>query len=86
MGEEIPCISVLTVILTHRSPLPLGQVGAPLLPGNVLLPSLRKPIFFFAFTHNNSSLLVMFNMAQVAAVSLPLAKYMPGKIIGQNDE
>jgi hypothetical protein len=34
VGEEVPGVSVLAVILAHGSPLPLAQVRAPLLPGD----------------------------------------------------
>ena len=34
VGEEIPGIAVFAVVLAHRSPLPLAEVGPPLLPGS----------------------------------------------------
>ena len=32
MGEVIPGIATLAVVLTHRAPLPLAQIGSPFLP------------------------------------------------------
>ncbi len=40
MGEVIPGVAVLAVVLTDRAPLPLGQVGPPLLPGDARLAGL----------------------------------------------
>ena len=37
VGEIIPGVAVLAVILPHRSPLPLAQVGPPLLPGRLFV-------------------------------------------------
>src|SRR5882724_568723 len=38
MGEEVPGISVFAVILAHRAPLALAEIGAKLLPGSFVLP------------------------------------------------
>src|SRR5215469_8033952 len=35
MGEVVPRVAMWAVILTHRSPLPLGEVRAPRLPAFV---------------------------------------------------
>src|SRR5262245_11002648 len=44
MAEVIPGIPILAVVLPHRSPLPLAQVGAPLPPGDLTLARLCKPL------------------------------------------
>src|SRR5258706_9418737 len=56
--EIVPGVAMSAVILTHGSPLPLAQVGAPVLPAilarHVVLQALLlgihvKPLFFAAF-------------------------------------
>src|SRR5262245_29625178 len=42
VGEVIPGVTTVAVVLTHRAPLTFAQVGSPLLPGNFLLSSLCK--------------------------------------------
>src|SRR5262249_4114090 len=37
VAEVAPGVAVVAVVLAHRPPLPLAQVGAPLAPGDVLL-------------------------------------------------
>ena len=37
MGEIVPGVAVLAVVLTDRPPLPLAEVGSPFLPGDVRL-------------------------------------------------
>jgi hypothetical protein len=49
VGEEIPGVAVVAVILTFRSPLPLGQVGAPFLLRLFLLTSFFEPVMFCSF-------------------------------------
>ena len=39
MGEVAPGVLVIAVILAHRAPLALTQVGSPLAPGDFLLAS-----------------------------------------------
>ena len=34
VAEVVPGVAVLAVVLAHRAPLPLAQVGPPLLPGD----------------------------------------------------
>ena len=55
VGEEIPGVTPLAVVLAHRPPLPLAQVGSPFLPGDLLLPSLFEADLFRA--HKISSFL-----------------------------
>src|SRR5262245_8252089 len=45
MGEVVPGVSVVAVVFPHRSPLPLAQVRAPFLPGDVLV------VFFLQSDH-----------------------------------
>src|SRR6185295_3821357 len=49
--KEIPRVSVLAVILAHRAPLPLAQIGTPFLPGDFLLARVVQP---FLLIHNHS--------------------------------
>ena len=44
VGEVVPGVAVLAVVLADRPPLPLAEVGAPLLPGNARLPGLVQPL------------------------------------------
>ncbi|OPY90220.1 MAG: hypothetical protein A4E73_02606 [Syntrophaceae bacterium PtaU1.Bin231] len=46
VGEEIPGVAPLAVVLAHRAPLPFAQVGAPLLPGHALRPRLPEADLF----------------------------------------
>ena len=38
VGKEIPGVAVLAVVLAHRPPLPLAQIGSPLLPWGFFCP------------------------------------------------
>ena len=44
MGEVVPGVSVRAVVLADRPPLPLAEVGAPLLPGDSCLASVVQPL------------------------------------------
>src|SRR5262245_3683033 len=46
VGEVIPGIAAVAVVLAHRTPLALAQVRSPLLPGNLLLTRLYKSHLF----------------------------------------
>ena len=46
VGEEIPGVTVLAVVLAHGSPLALAEVRSPLLPVDLLLASLVKSDVF----------------------------------------
>src|SRR5215472_8616295 len=46
VGEVIPGISVLAVVLPYRAPLPLAQVRPPLFPRDATLTGLIKPLLF----------------------------------------
>ena len=46
VGEVIPGVTTVAVVLAHRAPLALAQVRSPLLPGNLLLSSLCKSNLF----------------------------------------
>jgi len=37
MGEIVPGVAVIAVVLADRTPLPLAEVGAPFFPGDVCL-------------------------------------------------
>ena len=37
VGEIVPCVAVITVVLAHRAPLPLAQIGSPFLPPDPFL-------------------------------------------------
>src|SRR5207245_10054733 len=43
MGEIVPGVAVIAVVLTDRPPLALAEVGAPFLPGDVRLARLVQP-------------------------------------------
>ena len=43
VAEVVPRVAVLAVVLAHRAPLPLAQVGPPLLPGDARLPGVVQP-------------------------------------------
>src|SRR5262249_48954551 len=44
--EVIPGVAVGTVVFAHRAPLPLAQIGAPLLPGRASFAVLLEPGLF----------------------------------------
>ena len=46
--EVVPGVAVLAVVLADRPPLPLAQVGSPLLPRDRLLPGVVQPPLFGA--------------------------------------
>ena len=46
VGEVIPGVAALAVVLAHRSPLSLAQVRPPFFPGNLLFPSLVESDLF----------------------------------------
>ena len=46
MREVVPGIAVFAVILADRAPLPLAQVGPPLLPGDLPFARLVQPLLF----------------------------------------
>jgi hypothetical protein len=46
VGEEIPGVTVFTVVLAHGPPLALAEVWSPLLPGSFLLSRLFKSTLF----------------------------------------
>jgi hypothetical protein len=52
VGEEVPGVAVLAVILAHRAPLALGKIGAPLLPVSFALTGLLEAVAFD--THGGS--------------------------------
>ena len=43
MGEIVPGVAVVAVVLPDRAPLPLAEVGAPLLPGEVRFARIVQP-------------------------------------------
>jgi hypothetical protein len=49
VGEVVPGVAALAVILPHRTPLALAQIGAPLLPGRFAVPGLFQTYGFFIF-------------------------------------
>src|SRR5512147_1986312 len=50
VGEEIPGVTSLAVVLTHGPPLPFTEVGSPLLPKNLPFPGLFKSALFSVHT------------------------------------
>jgi hypothetical protein len=49
MGEEVPGIAVVALILPHRTPLALAQVWAPLFPRRFAVSTLFQPHGLFRF-------------------------------------
>src|SRR3981189_3305215 len=43
MGEAVPGVAVIAVVLADRAPLPLAEVGAPFLPRDLRLSRLVQP-------------------------------------------
>ena len=43
VGEVVPGVAAFAVVLAHGPPLPFAEVGAPFLPGSLLLPSFVEP-------------------------------------------
>ena len=59
VGEEVPGVAVLAVVLAHGAPLPFAEVRSPLLPGGLLLARLVQSDLFcchivFALASNSS--------------------------------
>ena len=48
VGEEIPGVAILAVVLAHRAPLPLAEVRAPFLPGDSRLAGVIQPLLLGA--------------------------------------
>src|SRR5688572_21267334 len=46
MGEIAPGVAVLAVILADRAPLPLAEIGTPLLPRDSRLAGVIQPLLF----------------------------------------
>ena len=46
MAEIVPRIAVFAVVFAYRAPLPLAEVGAPLLPRHPFFPRLVETPFF----------------------------------------
>jgi hypothetical protein len=44
VSRDIPCVPVLALVLAHRAPLTLAEIGPTFSPGHVLTPSLFKPL------------------------------------------
>ena len=61
VGKVVPGIAVIAVVFAHRAPLPLTQVRAPFLPGDLLSLSLMQTLLFvvhlFGLTSNLSYVL-----------------------------
>ena len=46
MSEIVPGVSAFAVVLAYGSPLPLAEIGPPLLPGDVLLADCVESVVF----------------------------------------
>ena len=46
VAEVVPRVAVLAVVLAHRAPLSLAQVGSPFFPGDPGLPGVVQPLLF----------------------------------------
>src|SRR5882724_9209770 len=46
VGEVIPGVAAFAVVLAHRPPLPLAQVGSPFLPGDLRLARLVQAFLY----------------------------------------
>src|SRR5580765_332879 len=51
MGEIVPGVAVIAVVFADRTPLPLAEVGAPFLPGNVRLARVVQPLLLGDIHH-----------------------------------
>ena len=51
VGEVVPGVAVVAVVLPDRSPLPLAEVWSPLLPGRAILPRLIQPVLLCLVAH-----------------------------------
>ena len=52
VGEVVPGVAVVAVVLAHRAPLPLAQVGSPLLPGRAVRSRFVEPALLCFVAHN----------------------------------
>ena len=59
MGEVVPRIAVLAVVLAHRPPLPLREVGTPRLPGDTAGPRFLEPLVLFGLAGHRHCLQVI---------------------------
>ena len=46
VGEVVPRVAVLAVVLANGAPLPLAEIRSPFLPGNTRLPCVVQPLLF----------------------------------------
>jgi hypothetical protein len=53
MGEKIPGVTVLAVVLADRPPLSLSEIWAPLLPRHALVTHTLQPLLFYNLTSGN---------------------------------
>ena len=60
VGEEIPGVAPLAVVLAHGSPLPLAQVRPPFLPCDLPLAGLLKSILFVGQGHFSTPIILMY--------------------------
>src|SRR5882724_2904911 len=51
MGEIVPGVAVLAIVLADRTPLPLAEVGSPFLPGDVCLARVVQPLLLGDILH-----------------------------------
>lgn len=51
MGEVVPGVAVVTVVLAHRAPLPLAKVGPPFLPGRPARLRFIEPVLLCFIAH-----------------------------------
>ena len=73
VGEVVPGVAVVAVVLAHRAPLPLAQVGSPLLPGNAARLRLVEPFLLRVFAHYSFS--VGIRSQETAQTALPPRQY-----------
>ena len=82
MGEIIPGVAVLAVVLADRAPLPLAEVGSPFLPRDSRLARVIQPLLFrdvddFLLCHGSSSL-------RLTLRAFPLLPIRPIRCIGRH--
>src|SRR5688572_30209892 len=51
MAEVVPGVAVFAVILAHRAPLTLAQIGSPSLPRRLPVPCFLEPAVFGGLSH-----------------------------------
>ena len=51
MGEIVPGVAILAIVLPDRAPLPLTQVGTPFLPWNSRIARIIQPLLFRSVDH-----------------------------------